>query len=368
MYDLHKPESASPWQNQPLLGASEQLPDALAKRHRALEQYRQAGSSEVCLISIATGAYNHNASDGAALLRNKQDYCQACGYRCLINTDGAYTTARPHKWDKLLMLHDAMRVCSIVMYVDADVVFRSAFQLPPLTRSWLVGSKDFVGFNTGVLLLVRSAQARTFLPRAWNHSFFNRSFSAEQNAVRLTLRRPFVERRERDDRVTVFENLVSYQLHHSAFGTKVQQDTNFTAPLYHSAGCAASAGIKSIGPMESRMHKCQQMLLHQLPATRPFKTCSDVERRFRVASFAYNRHTQRGGATNLGRRWLTVKDLRIRYTDQKGTYKSGQWWLQHPGCAMYGCGEPSKKKKKKKKSVTIRMNMTMPPSGRLLSS
>jgi hypothetical protein len=63
-----------------------------------------------------------------------------------------------------------------------------------------------------------------------------------------------------------------------------------------------------------------------------------------VSSWVFNKHTQRGGPTTLGRRWLIGRDLRIKYTDQKGTSKASRWWLSHPGCAEYGCGEASAKK------------------------
>ena len=156
----YQDETASLWRNEPLLGAAEQDSDALVRRTLSLvRNLPTTGESDVCVMTIATDLYNSSSESGAALLQNKIDFCEACGYRCLIHTRGEHATHRPHKWDKILALHDAMRTCNIVLYVDADVVFRRAFQLPPLTRSWLAGSKDFVGINSGVLLVVRSKVA-----------------------------------------------------------------------------------------------------------------------------------------------------------------------------------------------------------------
>lgn len=333
---------AASTETEPLLGATEQQPAALAARRATLAAQLAKGNAEVCVASTANGAYSSTTSSGAAILENKLDFCRTCGYRCLIHTRGEHATSRPAKWDKLLVLHDALRVCNVALYVDADVVFRQAFGLLPLTRSWLVASKDFVGVNSGVLLLRRSPQAHSLLRDAWRMSFFNRSFSAEQNAIRLVLRRPFVEKREKTDRVTVFENLVAFQYYASAFGARVAQDTNFTPPLYHAAGCTNSATMSRSGNETYRTRRCQEMLVHQLPGGR-FRECPNVERHFRVASFAFNRHTQRGGATNLGRRWLIGRDLRIRYTDQKGTNKAGRWWDAHIGCGEYGCSDAGAK-------------------------
>ena len=342
---LYATETAERWRSEPMLGASEQPLPALQRRVAALTSALAAGPSDVCVVSTASGRYDSTSSSGKALLQNKLDFCKACGYRCLIDTSANHGTSRSAKWDKLLLLHDAQHVCNVTLYVDADVVFRKAFQLRPLTRSWLAATKDYVGINTGVLLVVRSRQAREFLPEAWRQSFFAHSFCAEQNAIRLVLRRPFVEKRERTDRVTIFENLATFQHYHSAFGEKVQEDTNFTAPLYHAAGCTNSVAMSKVADEAERTRICQRQLLAQLPPE-GLHTCPSLEQRFRVASFAFNRHTQRGGATNLGRRWLIGRDLRIKPADQKGINASIRWWLPYPGCSEDGCGDAGAAKRK----------------------
>lgn len=183
------------WQSLPLLGAAEQTSEALAQRHAALSAATAAAAAsnrDTCVVTTATGAkYNGSQSAGAALLRNKQQFCDACGYRCLLSTAGHHTTHRSPKWDKLVAIHDALRSCSIVLHVDADVVIRRAFQLAPLAGTWLSASRDYDGLNSGVLLLQRTRQARTLLNFAWRQTSFNNSFSAEQNALRLGLRRPY---------------------------------------------------------------------------------------------------------------------------------------------------------------------------------
>ena len=155
-------EPSPRWTREPILGAAQQPASAFAARRARIEQDSQ-DDYDTCVVTTATGAYDSNSTAGKAILQNKLEFCSACGYRCIVHTRGEHTTNRPHKWDKLLVLHDALRTCRVALYVDADVVFRRAFQLRPLARSWLSASRDFVGLNSGVMLMVRSEQARALL-------------------------------------------------------------------------------------------------------------------------------------------------------------------------------------------------------------
>lgn len=329
------------WQQRPVLGSSEQLPEVVRQRKGTLsaalasepELGLSTGRSGVCVVSTATGPrYDGTEPLGAALLRNKQQFCKACGYRCLLSTRGDHVTGRPAKWDKLLSLHDALRSCRVALHVDADVIFRRAFEVESVAQTWLSATRDFDGLNSGVLLLRRTKQARELLERAWALTSFNRSFSAEQNALRLALRRPYnASSRSRIALVTILEGLVEYPFYHSPLLNKLQRDLNYTAPLVHVAGCTANRLRASSGFCEKT--------LHDLIPNGSLGTCGALEAPYATSARALLQHLQAVGSTNLGRRWLKGRDLRIKYTDQKGSRKDG-WWETYPGCWRYGCDDP----------------------------
>ena len=335
------------WQSLPLLGASEQAREVLARRRGALSAAAAAapelgiGKVSTCVVTTATGAkYNGSRPAGAALLRNKQEFCDACGYRCLLSTAGNHATSRPAKWDKLVAIHDALRSCNLVLHVDADVVIRRGFQLQPLARTWLTASRDFDGMNSGVLLIRRSRQARELLDFAWRQTSFNTSFSAEQNALRLGLRRPYsAPSRSRLSLVTLVEGLVEFPFYKSPLLTKLGRDLNQTAPLYHSAGCTANVGRVGSG-------MCEEFLMKKLPpGGLASGACPSIEEPFSTHSRALLQHLQEVGSTNMGRRWLKGRDLRIKFTDQKGTKHDG-WWRNYPGCTDgVGCDDPDARKR-----------------------
>ena len=337
------------WQDLPLLGAEEQTPEDRKRRWAFLTSIAagtteiRPGESEICIVTTATGShYNGSRPLGAALLRNKHEFCKTCGYRCLLSTSGDHRTQRPAKWDKILAVHDALRSCSIVLHVDADVVIRRAFQLPSLARTWLTASRDFDGLNSGVLLVRRTRQARELLQRAWQMRSFNTSFSAEQNALRLLLRRPYhATSRSRAGMVTILEGLVEYPFYGSPFLSKLENELNFTAPLSHAAGCTAKKIRVDTGV-------CDKLLLSQLPRG-GVGSCEDIEKPYKTRNNLLLQHLQEVGATNLGRRWMRGRDVRIKYTDQKGADHDG-WWYSHPGCSAEGCDDPDARVRAEKAS------------------
>ena len=188
-----------------------------------------------------------------------------------MSTAGLHSTWRDAKWDKLLSIHDALRSCSIVLHADADVVFRRPFQLQPLARTWLSATRDYIGLNSGVLLVRRSAQARQLLQFAWDQLSFNGSFNAEQNGLRLGLRRPYdAPSRSRAAAVSILEALVEYPFYHSALLARARKERNFTAPLYHAAGCSASRARVSSG-------FCDKILLKQVRRSDMGSGCPSIE-------------------------------------------------------------------------------------------
>ena len=339
------------WQALPLLGALEQAPEVLMRRRASLSAAPASatelgiGNMDACVVTTATGAkYDGSQPVGAALLRNKEQFCKACGYRCLLSTAGNHATSRPAKWDKLIAVHDALRSCSVVMHVDADVVIRRPFRIEPLARTWLTASRDFDGLNSGVLLVRRTRQVRELFDFAWRQTSFNTSFSAEQNAIRLALRRPYsAPSRSRLSLVTILEGLVEFPFYKSPLLSKMGREVNHTSPLYHTAGCTANQGRIGSG-------MCDDLLLKQLPPDGLAPgVCPSVEVPYETRSKALLQHMQELGSTTMGRRWMRGRDLRIKYTDQKGSRRDG-WWNGHPGCSEVGCDDPDSRKRAEKKA------------------
>ncbi len=339
------------WQSLPLLGAPEQASEVLTRRRATLSAMAAAasevgvGSMGTCVVSTATGIkYDGSQPAGAALLRNKRQFCEACGYRCLLSTAGNHATSRPAKWDKLVAVHDALRSCSVVLHVDADVVIRRSFRIEPLARTWMTVSRDYDGLNSGVLLVRRSRQVRELLDFAWRQTSFNTSFSAEQNALRLGLRRTYsASSRSRISLVSVLEGLVEFPFYKSPLLSKLGRDLNQTAPLYHTAGCTANQGRVGSG-------MCDGLLLKQLPLQGLASgVCPSIEVPYATRARALLQHMQELGSTNMGRRWMRGRDLRIKYTDQKGSRHDG-WWNGHPGCSEVGCDDPDARKRTEKKA------------------
>ena len=194
----------------------------------------------VCVVSIMRGAsYRDGPYPGAALRANKVAYCKRCGYRCILLED-EYATDRSPGWDKLLALRDALRTnCSLALWADADVVVLRPVQLAPLAaRTPIAATKDYYGFNTGLMLLARSPQADRLLRISWEQrAFVPNHLGAEQSAVRYALH---LEPSFRS-RTTIYMNLVRYpaQLSMSA-KLKWNRTLRLASPFFHTAGCSMS--------------------------------------------------------------------------------------------------------------------------------
>ena len=213
-------------------------------------------SSSVCVVSIIRNNSYHGDYPVAELQENKEAYCRRCGYRCLI-FHNQYATDRSAGWDKLLALQDALSSqCSLALWLDADVVVLRPVRLAPLARTPISATKDFHGFNTGVMLLSRAKPTDVLLRTAWNQTAFvpNR-LGAEQSAVRYT----FHTHKGLREATTIYGNLVRYpiQLAVSA-AVKWNITKRLAAPLFHTAGCS----------MAQRSRTCAGWLRHQLKMAR----------------------------------------------------------------------------------------------------
>lgn len=209
----------------------------------------------VCVVSVMRGnAYKKvGPYPSLELKQNKAAYCKRCGYRCFLLKDH-YTTDRSPGWDKLAALKDALNKsgCSLALWLDADVVVLRPVQLAPLARTPISATKDFHGFNTGVMLLKQSAEVKKLLRASWAQTaFVPNLLGAEQSAVRYTLHmEPSLRSSTR-----IYQNLVRYpqQLAMSA-RLKWNKTLRTTTPLFHTAGCS----------MTQKPETCAAWLRHQL--------------------------------------------------------------------------------------------------------
>ena len=176
--------------------------------------------------------------------------------------------------------------------------------------------------NSGVLLVRRSAQARQLLQFAWDQLSFNGSFNAEQNGLRLGLRRPYdAPSRSRAAAVSILEALVEYPFYHSALLARARKERNFTAPLYHAAGCSASRARVSSG-------FCDKILLKQVRRSDMGSGCPSIEEVYFTGSHASI--TSKSSAITA-RSSLPGRDTASN-RDQKGSKKDG-WWNAYAGCS-----------------------------------
>ena len=85
-----------------------------------------------CVVSIMRGPQLEGTALGTALHENKRQFCELCGYTCLL-TNRTFSTRGP-VWDKVLALLEAMPLCNVSFWVDHDVVFLRPYS-PKLTTA-----------------------------------------------------------------------------------------------------------------------------------------------------------------------------------------------------------------------------------------
>ena len=209
-------------------------------------------SSSVCVVSLMRNGSYDDSYPRTALLRNKLAYCQRCGYRCYLLNDH-YMSSRSPGWDKLLALRDVLeKECSVALWLDADVVVLRPFRMEPLARTPISATKDFYGFNTGVMLLSKSEAASKLLRAAWEQTeFVPNRLGAEQSAVRYVLH----TNADLKEATTIYGNLVRYPVQ-LAVSARVKWNITLrlAAPLFHTAGCS----------MTQKSSTCSTWLQHQL--------------------------------------------------------------------------------------------------------
>jgi hypothetical protein len=151
----------------------------------------------ICIVTHTRGAKYARIHDYVA--SNKQSFCDACGYRCMISR-GMLAEGRPPAWDKIIAVQKALDVCETVVWADADATFLWPFQLPPV-----------------------ATPIAALLGRAWNATQFIDHTTWEQAAIRHVLAQDASLRAE----TTLLSGLVSATRHgpQPAF------------PVFHAAGC-----------------------------------------------------------------------------------------------------------------------------------
>lgn len=194
--------------------------------------------SSVCVVSVMRSGSYDDLYPVQRLRQNKMEYCKLCGYRCFLLKDH-YASRRSAGWDKLLAMKDALRKkCKLALWLDSDVVVLHPVQLLPLAKTPISATKDYYGFNTGVMLMTRSKAVERLLQTAWEQTAFvpNR-LGAEQSAIRYVLHSDLGLR----DETTIYGNLVRYPVQLALTARlKWNKTLRLRAPLFHAAGCSMS--------------------------------------------------------------------------------------------------------------------------------
>ena len=214
--------------------------------------------SGVCVVGVMRGKREFGPGHvlGAALRRNREAYCQRCGYRCVLMGEEFAIGGRPAGWDKFNLLRAAFNPavgnCTAVLWMDADVVVMRPIKVEPLaSRAAIAATTDYYGFNTGVMLVRRSAAARRLLHKAWRQqAFVDNLLGAEQSAIRYVYQHHPELRRN----TTIYDNLVRYENSGNPVAfAKLNQTEKLLTPFYHAAGCA----------MRQHPRSCAQLLLQR---------------------------------------------------------------------------------------------------------
>ena len=214
--------------------------------------------SGVCVVGVMRGKREFGPGHvlGAALRRNREAYCQRCGYRCVLMGEEFAIGGRPAGWDKISLLkaafNPAVGNCTAVLWMDADVVVMRPVKVEPLTaRAAVAATTDYYGFNTGVMLVRRSAAARRLLHKAWRQqAFVENLLGAEQSAIRYVYQHHPELRRN----TTIYDNLVRYENSGNPVAfAKLNKSEKMLTPFYHAAGCA----------MRQHPRSCAQLLLQR---------------------------------------------------------------------------------------------------------
>ena len=192
-----------------------------------------------CVVSVVRGSGAGHPSVLRAM-QNKAALCAACGFRCLLDTNGTFGSHDRHpSWDKVLALQAAMRrsECNLTLWADADTVFYRPFTLPAtlFAQAPMAAGRDYGGLNSGLMWFARSPLSDAVLAAAWREKWFNGEHGAgsrDQAAFHHVLR-------HRRSQLTILENIVRY-----AAGTRYRtaaqrRNGSLTrlAPVYHHAGC-----------------------------------------------------------------------------------------------------------------------------------
>ena len=225
-------------------------------------------SQRICVVSSSRGKKFQQIS--TLLDQNKQEYCNACGYKCILTNETAHAPGRRPEWDKIPLLQQVLRdssspevlptvspvlqnSCDVAIFMDADMVIIRPFMVPSLSEQFLVAAKDaqgtllsfphyssylfdpcddrvcracgHPGMNVGMMVLKAGEQSRQLLAETFARTEFVDSLQCEQKALRQSL---ILRDETFRSQVQLFTGVVSYSL---------RQDL---LPIYHAAGCFSS--------------------------------------------------------------------------------------------------------------------------------
>ena len=206
-----------------------------------------AGPVGTCIVSVVRGGGGSSDDRGHELVQqamaNKRALCEACGFRCLLDSSGAFGAHGRHpSWDKVMALQHALRQpeCELAVWADADVIFYRPFRLPRAglfsSAAPMAAGRDYGGLNSGLLWFARSPISDEVLRRVWREEWWNGDFGAgsrDQAAFHHVLR-------HRQTQLTILENVVRYHPG-TRYATRAQKRNRSLyahTPAYHHAGCS----------------------------------------------------------------------------------------------------------------------------------
>jgi len=161
-------------------------------------------------------------------------------------------------------------VTSLEHVLPHVLVMFAPFAVAPLVnRRPIATARDYVGLNTGVMLLRRTADgtAARVLSLTWNASRF-RNTVWEQSAMRSVLGASKGLR----DEVTILDNVVLYIARHFTL-RKIKKNCTlrWAAPLFHPAGCFLFKGNRQ------RHLECMQTLREHLAMANMRRACTRLD-------------------------------------------------------------------------------------------
>ena len=114
-----------------------------------------AGPVGTCIVSVVRGGGSGSDDRGHELVQqamaNKRALCEACGFRCLLDSSGAFGAHGRHpSWDKVMALQHALRIRprAVLHEVEGthfDFLTDNAHEVAQVANEFLLGATALLG-------------------------------------------------------------------------------------------------------------------------------------------------------------------------------------------------------------------------------